>query len=158
MSFMSLSTTWVKESSSEEEYTKFKQVAPINKILKEKLQKPIREKKTSEVETTTKFSDDDWYVWNIFSRAQILTFLFVGENHIRNELHQPHKQGFIALFNEKLCENQNFPRRCKLLDVKWKDLQDTLKAMRRKLENKRDFKSFEKGARLGKILYSPYLS
>ena len=82
----------------------------------------------------------------------------MGEKHIRNELRQPHKQGFIALFNEKLCENQNFPRRCKLLDVKWKDLQDTLKAMRRKLENERDFKSFEKGARLGKILYSPYLS
>ena len=96
MSFMSLSTTWVKESSSEEEYTKFKQVATTNKIVKEKLQKPIREKKTSEVETTTKFSDDDWYVSNIFSRAQILTFLFVGEKRIRNELHQPHKQGFIA--------------------------------------------------------------
>ena len=45
MSFMSLSTTWVKESSSEEEFTKFKQVAPINKIVKEKLQKPISERK-----------------------------------------------------------------------------------------------------------------
>ena len=144
MSFMSLSTTWVKESSSEEEYTKFKQVATTNKIVKEKFQKPIREKKTSEVETTTKFSDDDWYVSNIFSRAQILTFLFVGEKRIRNELHQPHKQGFIALFNEKLCENQNFPRRCKLLDVKWKELQDTLKQWGENWKIKKILKALKK--------------
>ena len=64
----------------------------------------------------------------------------------------------MSLFNEKLCENPNWATRCKLLDITWKDLQDTLIAMWRKLKNRRDFKSSEKAISLGKTFYRAYLS
>ena len=122
------------------------------------MQKPIREKKTSEVEISTQCRDDDSHISTVFSRAQTLAILFVGEMFIRNERHQPHKEEFMSLFNEKLSENPNWVRRCKLLDITMKDLQDTLKGMWRKLKNRRDFKSFEKAVSSGKTFYIVYLS
>ena len=72
------------------------------KILKQKLKnqrreekKKIREENAGKVKVSSKYSDEDWYMSTIFSKAQILAFIFVAEKFIKNPMHQPQRQEFM---------------------------------------------------------------
>ena len=58
--------------------------------------------KSKKIKINRKAAADDWHQSSIFSRAQLLAFVFSFHNFIKNLLHQPHSKECIPKLRE-LC-------------------------------------------------------
>ena len=72
----------------------------------------------------------DWYK-SEKSRMHILALVYASKSFLAMK-QQPHSKAFMAHLESIVTENPNYAQDCEIDDVKWADIQDTLKAMWRK--------------------------
>ena len=130
------------ESSDEEVYQRF--------VKKPKADKPkIREES----------STDDWHESSFFSRSQLLAFIYTFDKFIKNPLHQPHSRECMQKLSDNFIENPTWAEKCNLREIKFKKIQDLLKAMWHKYQKEKDPKhvKYNSFLSLGKTFYKHYL-
>ena len=93
------------------------------------------------------YHPDDWYKSNK-SRMHILALVYAWKSFLPMN-HQPHSKAFMSHLESIITENPGYVRDCRIDDVKWTDIQGTLKAMWRK---------YHKGGTKMKSHYENFLS
>ena len=132
----------------------------IEKGQKETPQKSMKSAstKSKKIEINLKAAADDWHQSTIFSRAELLAFVFSFNTFIKNPLHQPHSKECIPKLRELCRENPQWAEKCKVEDLTWSDITDVSKAMWRKYHRKTDeHKKYERFLSLAKTFYKYYL-
>ena len=148
----------VYEKSEESEESKESEKSEISD--EESYQRFLNKPKSKKLKIFPESSRSDWHQSTLYSRAQLLAFVYTFDSFLKNPLHQPHSRKYICKLLENCIENPRWAEKCKLEDIKFNKIQDLLKAMwcKYQKEEDKDHEEYKHSLSLAKAFYKHYLS
>ena len=147
------------ESGESEESEEFRESEKSETSDEEVYPRFVKKPKPDKFKIREESSTDDWHESAFFSRSQLLAFIYTFDKFIKNPLHQPHSKECMQKLNDNFIENPTWAEKCNLKEIKFKNIQDLLKAMWRKYQKENDPKHVKYNffLSLAKTFYKHYL-
>ena len=126
----------VHEKSEEAEESKESEKSEISD--EESYQRLLNKPKSEKLKMHPESSGNDWHQSTLYSRAQLLAFVYTLDTFLENLLQQPHSREYMCKLHENRIENPRWAEKCKLEDTKFNKIQDLLKATWCKYQKEKD--------------------